>query len=207
MYCTFFSNTNMEKNDPRVSGFLSGLEKWNRRINLVSKNDIPRLYERHFTDSLVAEKYISKNATVLDIGSGNGFPAIPIALSRNDLQIVAMEKNVKKGYFLKRMKEGLHISNLSIFIGKIEEEPNEYKKHFDYCLSRAFSSTEEIVKKAIYYLKNNGKIIIFKSFIDNDIDGLSTMVGKLINSVDNVVYKNTSGEKRKLVILKTKTLI
>jgi 16S rRNA (guanine527-N7)-methyltransferase len=103
--------------------FLCLLLKWNKVAGLISKSDEENLFLRHFCDSLQPLLLFGfkKNASILDIGSGGGFPAIPIRIFRPDLTMVLAESNRKKATFLKEVKKELAFENVNIFNGRVEK--------------------------------------------------------------------------------------
>ena len=84
----------------RLSSYMQLVVRWNKRINLVSKKDIDRLLERHLFDSLSIERFI-KGDRALDIGSGGGFPGLPLAICRPDLHFTLLDRSAKRVRFLR----------------------------------------------------------------------------------------------------------
>ncbi len=138
--------------------------KNNEAAGLVPKNDEEILFLRHFCDSLQPLLLFGfkKNATILDIGAGGGFPSIPIRIFRPDLTFVLAESNRQKSSFLKEVKKELNFENLSIFNGKVEKlDPQE--KKFDYVLSRGVGSLQKFSQLAKPLLVPDGHMYTFKT--------------------------------------------
>lgn len=190
----------MENRDCKRDFYLSELKRWNKTINLVSNNDLLFLLDRHYLDSLSPLPYLSQNASLLDVGSGNGFPSIPIAIQRHDLSITAVEPNLKKAVFLEHIRNELELKNLLIVKERIDSKKNILNKSFDFITSRAFKNIPSFVEIAYIHLKEHGKAIYFNSFVDNILHDLSTLKNKHINSVENIVYKSDNNKQRSLVI-------
>jgi len=128
----------------QILSFICLLLKWNKVAGLISKGDEENLFIRHFCDSLQPLLLFGfkKNATILDIGSGGGFPSIPIRIFRPDLIIVLAESNKKKAGYLKEVKKELVLDNMIVYDGKVEKMAVP-EKRFDYVMSRGFGSLQK----------------------------------------------------------------
>jgi len=144
--------------------FFCLLLKWNPVAGLVSNNDEEHLFLRHFCDSLQPLLLFGfkKNARILDIGAGGGFPSIPIRIFRPDLDFVLAENNKKKSTYLNEVKKELAFENMDIFGSKIEKMPIEEKK-FDYVISRGLGSLKMFALLAQPYLSPDGHMYTFKT--------------------------------------------
>jgi 16S rRNA (guanine527-N7)-methyltransferase len=140
------------------------LFKWNDVAGLISKNDEDIFFLRHFCDSLQPLLLFGfkKNARILDIGAGGGFPSIPIRVFRPDLTFVLAESNRKKASFLSEVKKELNFENITINNGRVEkmEVPEE---RFDYIISRGVGSLQKFSQLAKPFLTNDGHMYTFKT--------------------------------------------
>ena len=153
----------LEQRD-QILTFISLLLKWNNVAGLISKADEENLFIRHFCDSLQPLLLFGfkKNASLLDIGSGGGFPAIPIRVFRPDLSIVLVESNKKKATYLKEVKKELGWENITIFNGRVEKmvKPDT---GFDYVISRGVGSLQTFSDLGKPFLTPDGHLYTFKS--------------------------------------------
>jgi len=140
------------------------LLKWNKVAGLVSKGDEDNLFLRHFCDSLQPLLLFGfkKNATLLDIGSGGGFPAIPIKIFRPDLTMVLAESNRKKATFLKEVVKELKFNNVSIYNGRAEKM-DKPEGGFDYVISRGVGSLTAFSEIGKPFLAEDGHLYTFKT--------------------------------------------
>ena len=140
------------------------LYKWNDVAGLISKNDEDTFFLRHFCDSLQPLLLFGfkKNAVILDIGSGGGFPSIPIRVFRPDLSFVLVESNRKKASFLNEVKKELNFENVTIYNGRIEKMtvPDTM---FDYIISRGVGSLQKFSQLAKPFLSADGHMYTFKT--------------------------------------------
>lgn len=138
--------------------------QWNETAGLIAKTEEDNLFLRHFCDSLQPLLLFGfkKNAIILDIGAGGGFPSIPIRIFRPDLTFVLAESSRKKVLFLKDVVKELNLENLSIFNGKVEAMDIPEKK-FDYVLSRGVGSLQKFSQLAKPLITDDGHMYTFKT--------------------------------------------
>ena len=172
------------------------LSKWNEKINLVSKNTLVDIWERHFLDSGQIIKHVEASGKRwVDVGSGAGFPGLVVALLLRDRKIdcdlVLVEKNPKKGFFLKEVIRKLNLS-VEVVNDNIDTlEP----LNADILTARAFSELNNLIEIAFRHRKKEGICLFLKGenyrieldktlnywFFDYDIVGsLSSSSGKII---------------------------
>ena len=137
--------------------YLEELKTWNKKINLFRRKNDLEIIIKDFLDSLTVSKYLFPGAAILDIGSGGGFPGIPIKISRLDLEVVLSEIRHKKKSFLKHMIRTLGIKNLEVL-----SPGNERLERFDFVVSRAFGPIDKLVETGSPHLKGNGSVISMK---------------------------------------------
>ncbi len=151
--------------------YLSELKKWNRAYNLTSIKDEREIIVKHFIDSLLYLYYIpEKPWSIADIGTGAGFPGVPVALVRSCIKITLIEPSWKKCAFLKNIKRKLEIENIEIIRAKAEETHNG----FSIVMSRALWSIKDFIKNCEHLLKKGGYFLISKSLkFEEEIRDLS----------------------------------
>lgn len=151
------------KNKEYFSEYIKAFLEQNSKLNLISKNDEKLLWEKHIFDSLAIEKFFEKYntapKTLLDFGTGGGFPAIPIALAYPEIEVTAMDSIRKKINAISTIKNELKIHNLTPLCGRVET----LDKKFDIITSRAVANLGKIVEYAIPRLKKDGYFIAYKS--------------------------------------------
>lgn len=124
---------------------LAFLSEWNAVINLTAIREPHAMLVQHILDSLSVLHFIPKEATtLLDVGSGGGFPALPIAVMRPDLEVVSVDSVRKKTDYVNKAAEALAIDNLSAVHSRVEEHPVTY----DVVISRAYASLKDFVLSA-----------------------------------------------------------
>ena len=136
----------------------------NSKLNLISKKEEQYLFEKHIYDSLgiklFFEKYNFIPKTLLDIGTGGGFPSVPIAIEYPEISVTGIDSIQKKINAVQSIKNSLNIQNLNLIRGRVEELKNS---SFDVITSRAVAKIETLIKYAYPLLKKDGYIILYKS--------------------------------------------
>ncbi len=140
--------------------YLGELQTWNAKINLSAITDVEEIILKHFLDSLIVLKYVPLGGAVLDIGSGGGFPGLPLKILQPDISLCLVEASRKKANFLRHMVRTLALSEAEVFHGRIEAYTRE--KHFDFALCRAFSETGRFLSLAAPFLKEGGLFVAMK---------------------------------------------
>ena len=157
------------------------LMKWNQKTNLTAITDPFEVAVKHFLDSIVPVKIIPSNASLLDIGSGGGFPGIPLKISLPSLSVTLIDASRKKVSFLKHIIRILELKNIDALHIRAEEFANKpgIAKTFDVIISRALSSMTSFALTALPFLKKEGVIIAMKGNVSgDDIQLLRSSVNK-----------------------------
>ena len=182
------------------------LEK-NQTLNLISKNDENFLEEKHIFDSLSIklffEKYGNHFKTLLDIGTGGGFPALPIAINYPNIEVTGIDSTTKKINAINDIAQNLGLKN---FIGIAERVENLKNQKFDLLTSRAVAKLDLIAKYALPLMKKDSFLIVYKSKTTADeIKNSEKFLKKNKASVIDVIkYELPLNEvyERNLVIIK-----
>jgi len=179
---------------------------WNLKINLISEKSAQEIATRHFLDSLTALQFIDKqNARVLDIGSGAGFPGIPLKIALPTLKLYLMESNRKKVSFLKHIIRELYLEETFIVHNRAEHviKNKNWQEIFDIVVSRAAFHLPEFISFSTFFLTANGKFIALKG---NDVEAefsqcvKKTTVTGLFELFQHDTITYTHDKKRKIIV-------
>lgn len=149
----------------KFGNYAETLLSWNQRFNLVSKNDASfGELIKHFIDSLVIFKFVDLplNSKLLDIGSGNGFPAIPVKIYREDLDYILVESIRKKTLFLQKVVENLKFHDIEVKNMRVEDLGENYKNYFDFTTAKKVAPLDEVWKLCYPFLKTGGTLLAYK---------------------------------------------
>ncbi len=165
------------------------LIKWNQKINITTITDPIEVASNHFLDSLVPARVIPPEAAMLDIGSGGGFPGIPLKILLPKLSVTLIDASRKKVSFLKHVIRTLKLGNIEALHMRAQDlavHPG-YVNRYDVIISRALSSLEFFVRLALPLLADGGVIIAMKGKIDTaELDNLRYNVLEKMNSAGSV---------------------
>ncbi len=137
------------------------LTERNEKVNLTAITDPDEIRVKHFTDSLAAIELIKTGATVLDIGSGAGFPGIPLKIARDDISVTLLDSVNKKVAFMNDVIADLGLKNIEAVHARIEDFP--HKGEFDVAVSRAVAELTTLAEYALPFVKVGGTFVAYKS--------------------------------------------
>ncbi len=146
--------------------YLKQLQIWNQSFNLTSITLDDEIIIKHFSDSMAALRVddMKTEAKLLDVGTGAGFPGIPLKIARPDLHVTLVEPVKKKSSFLHFITGLLQLKNVTIFDGTLEKFMNKHMAHdeFDYVTTRALKH-DVIFQYGAKLLRQDGKVILYSS--------------------------------------------
>ncbi len=176
----------------------------NHKVNLISKNDEQFLWEKHISDSLALSKFFDKygySEEILDIGTGGGFPSVPVAIVYPQIKVVALDSISKKIRAVQTFKDKLGLKNLETVCARVEN----YDRKFEVITSRAVSSLKNICEYALPKLKKDGYFVAFKSRkVQEEIDNAQSVLKKYKAKIIDIIEYNLPLEEnfeRYLVII------
>lgn len=184
----------------QISLYLSELRKWNRKINLIAETDERSIIARHIFDSLQYSRAVSRGSRILDIGSGAGFPGIPLKIIFPEIEMVLVESRRKRASFLSSTVFKLGLEKIQIFNGRAEElwQRETFAGKFDHVLFRAVSSVLDCLKLGAPFLNDKGTIIIKK---EPGGSGASLKTDSLsIKLTQRLPMVNSEGKKSELLV-------
>ncbi len=148
----------------KLTSFCKYLLEQNQLFNLTAIKTPEGAALLHFADSLTLSKFVPESSKVLDIGSGAGFPAIPLAIARPDLTITALDSTQKRIDFINRCAEMLGLGNLKAVCNRAEDVTgNDFKEKYDIVTARAVASYPILLELAIPAVKVGGQFVAMKS--------------------------------------------
>lgn len=144
--------------------YMNLLLEWNEKINLTAIVDPEEIILKHFIDSITISKYIDKSSYVADIGTGAGFPGIPLKILRKDIKIVLVDSLNKRIKFLDEVIEKLNLNNIEAIHARAEEfgQNKKYREQFDIVTSRAVANLSTLSEYLIPLAKVGGKVLSMK---------------------------------------------
>ena len=140
------------------------LKQWNEKINLTAIIDEEGIITKHFIDSLTILNKIPNNAKVIDVGTGAGFPGIPLAIANKNLKITLIDSLQKRVTFLQEIIKELELDNVEAIHGRAEElaKQKEKREKYDIATSRAVAKLNSLVEYLLPFVRINGKVLAMK---------------------------------------------
>lgn len=190
--------------------YMELLLEWNEKINLTAIVEPRDVILKHFVDSLTICKELQKNKTLADIGTGAGFPGIPVKILRPDLDITLIDSLNKRVNFLTMVIEALKLEKIIALHGRIEDfgKNKKYREKFDYVTSRAVANLSTLSEYMIPLVKIGGKCICMKgSNIDEELKNAEKAIKTLggeIEKVDTFLLPDTDMGRNIILIKKEK---
>jgi len=188
------------------------LLEWNKRINLTSITDYEEVQIKHFLDSttvilaLAREEMNKPDLSIIDIGTGAGFPGLPLKIVLDQSRLVLVDSTAKKAAFLRHISQKLKLSNVEIVTGRAEEIAHLplYRQQFDLVVSRAVASLPTVVELALPFCQIGGKFVAQKKGeISQEITKASkaiNVLGGRLNQVKEIELGEFSDERYLVII-------
>lgn len=199
-----------EKQIEQFYDYMQRLLKWNEKINLTAITQPQEIIIKHFVDSLTISKYIKENTKIIDVGTGAGFPGIPLKIYRNDIEVILLDSLNKRINFLNDVINKMGLDKISAIHGRAEEfgHNKEYREKFDIATSRAVANMATLSEYLIPFVKVNGMVVAMKgSDVKQEIDeskrAINVLGGKIFG-VEEFNLPDTDIRRNVILIEKEK---
>ena len=204
---------NIKINDEQIKKFMNYMNlllEWNEKINLTAITQPEEVKLKHFVDSLTVLKYINDDDKVIDIGTGAGFPGIPLKIMKENTKITLLDSLNKRINFLNIVIETLNLSNIQAIHGRAEEIARNklYREKYDVAVSRAVANLSTLSEYMLPFVKVGGKCICMKGAnVNEEIEKAKNAIKELggeIERVDNFYLSDNDNERNIIIIRKVK---
>lgn len=203
------SDLNIDLTEKQIEQFLKYYEilvEINKVMNLTAITEFDEVIEKHFLDSLSLVRVfdLNKNVKILDLGTGAGFPGIPLKITFPEIDIVLADSLNKRVKFLNEVVETLQLKQVETVHGRAEElaKNKKYREQFDLCTSRAVANLSSLSEYCIPFVKEGGRFISYKSGeIEEEVDQAKRAIHVLGGKLDQVYKFDLHEQKRSFVII------
>ncbi|MBR2703870.1 MAG: 16S rRNA (guanine(527)-N(7))-methyltransferase RsmG [Clostridia bacterium] len=185
--------------------YMNLLIEWNDKINLTAITEPKEVIVKHFIDSILAAKYIKDDSSIIDVGTGAGFPGIPLKIFNNNYKITLLDSLNKRTIFLQEVVNKLGLENVEIIHGRAEDyaQDKKYREMYDYAISRAVAPLNILLEYLVPYTKVDGCVIAMKgSNAEQELVEAKNAINKLgaeAREKDIIQLPEDSGERYILV--------
>ena len=179
----------------QLLGYLTLLQKWNRRFNLTAVRDPGEMVSRQLLDSLSVLKLL-RGSRVLDVGSGPGLPGIPLAIALPEVHFALLDSNGKKTRFMEQARKEIGLGNVIVVRSRVEVY--QPPAPFDTITSRAFASLGKMVELTSHLLAEGGRYLAMKGAVPREeIEAMEEMGGRL--AIQSLAVPGTQGERHAIL--------
>ena len=192
---------------------MEGILSWNEKVNLTNITDPDEFRVKHILDSLMCVDFpeYTGASTVIDVGTGGGFPGIPLAVYSPEKSFTLLDSLNKRLKIIDSLSSDLGISNIYLLHARAEDAARapEYREHFDVCVSRAVSNLATLAEYCLPFIKKGGHLLAYKGpdceeELKNAAEALKILGGKVVD-IRETSMSEYGLEHKILVIEKVRT--
>ena len=195
-----------EKQVEQFYEYMNLLLEWNEKINLTAITEPKEIILKHFIDSLTIEKYIEQSQKVIDVGTGAGFPGIPLSIIKQNIEITLLDSLNKRITFLNEIVSSLQLKNIKTVHARVEEFAKNKKEReiYDIATSRAVAPLNVLLEYLLPLVKVGGYCICMKGSNIEEIkeaEKALEILGGKIEKIENINLPD-SDIKRNIIVVK-----
>ena len=201
-------NIELDKNQiEKFYKYMDLLIEWNEKINLTAITNRKDILVKHFIDSLTIQRYLGNAVNIIDVGTGAGFPGIPIKIINPNLKVVLVDSLNKRINFLQEVIKKLNLDNIEVIHARAEDlgQNKKYRETFDIVTSRAVANMSVLSEYLLPLARVNGKCICMKgSDIEEELENSKYAINLLGGKIEKVDKFELSNERigRNIIIVK-----
>lgn len=200
---SYLENLNI-KDPTMMDKFLSYFDLlifWNKKFNLTAITDKDAIEIKHFIDSLAGTVLIARDSTICDIGSGAGFPSIPLSIIRPDCEFYLVDSLAKRVSFLNEVIKQLGLTNCEAIHARAEDFSSAHKNTYDYCVARAVAPMPTLIEYTLPLLKVGGKLLAYKgSNVNEEIDLSTKALSCLYGKIEKIHHFNLPNDDYRCIV-------
>lgn len=203
------NNINIKINEEEFYKFMKNTLEWNTKINLTNITNENEFIMKHIIDSLIILKYIKNDSILIDIGTGGGFPGLPIKIANKTIKATLIDSINKKLITVNDNIEKLNLNNIEVIHTRAEDlaQNQNYRENFDFATTRAVSNLSTILEYMLPFLKIGGQAICMKGpNIEEELKNSEKalkVLGGTIRKIEN--FKIDDFERNIIIVEKIKS--
>ena len=180
------------------------LLEWNQKMNLTAITDEKEIIYKHFIDSISINKYIKEANNIMDVGTGAGFPGIPLKLLNKDINFVLVDSLNKRINFLEEVKKQLKIEKLELIHSRVEDLAKNkiYREKIDVVVSRAVANLSILLEYMLPFVKKDGICICMKGpNVEEEIEKANNALETLGGKIEIIEHIKLLGELERNILI------
>ena len=201
-------NINLNKEQiKKIYDYMSLLIEWNEKINLTAITEPSEIILKHFIDSLTIQNYLKEAGQLIDVGTGAGFPGIPLNIINSKVKYTLLDSLNKRIQFLEEVINKLQLENIEAIHGRAEEFAKIKRESYDIATSRAVAPLNILLEYLLPLIKINGKCICMKgSNIEEikDAENALKILGGEIEKIEKITLPESNIERNIILVKKIK---
>lgn len=193
-----------EKESKNLYKYMLLMLEWNENVNLTAITEEKEIIYKHFIDSLSVNKYLTNKEKIMDIGTGAGFPGIPLKIFNEDLNFILVDSLNKRINFLEEVKNELNLNKLELVHARAEElaKNKNYRENMDIVVSRAVARLRILAEYMLPFVKKNGICICMKGpNIEEEIEESKKSLEILGGKIEKIEHIILPGDLERNIIL------
>ena len=196
-----------EKIADKFYKYTNMLLEWNEKINLTAITEISDIILKHYIDSLTINKYIKEQKTIIDIGTGAGFPGIPLKIVNPNNKFILVDSLNKRINFLKEVEKELNLQDIEMIHSRVEDlaKIKEYREKIDLAVSRAVANLSTLLEYMLPFVKENGLCICMKGpNITQEVEDSKKAIEILGGKIEKIEKINLPGSEieRNIILIR-----
>ena len=201
----WFERYNLSLTSEQVEKFEKYFELllfYNQKFNITAITEREEVIKKHFVDSLLGRSLITGDKWI-DVGSGGGFPALPIKIINDQIELTMLEATGKKCEFLKTVAKELDLKNVFVVNARAEEvaKSNEFREKFNVGSARAVARLNTLLEYTLPFIKVNGKFVAYKGDAEEELNESLNAISLLGGRVKENICYELDGAKRQLIVV------
>lgn len=194
-----------EKQIEKFYQYMNLLLEWNEKMNLTAITDPKEIILKHFIDSLTMANKVKEGETLIDVGTGAGFPGIPLAIVKQEVKITLLDSLNKRVHFLQEVIQVLQLNNIRAVHARVEEfaKNKKEREQYDIATSRAVAPLNVLAEYLLPLVKIGGKCVCMKGSNIEEIkqaEKAVTLLGGEIKQIEEITLPE-SDMKRHIILL------
>ncbi len=187
------------------------LLEWNEKINLTAITDMNDIILKHYVDSLTINKYIEEGKEIIDIGTGAGFPGIPLKILNPNNKFILVDSLNKRINFLEEVKKEINLNKIEMVHARVEDlaKNEQYRENVDIAVSRAVANLSTLLEYMLPFVKEKGLCICMKGpNINEELEDAKKAIdvlGGKIETIKNIRLPDSDMERNIVVLRKIKS--